>query len=145
MTKINAILDLSVSAETKEANKGLFAFGTSIDFAPLFEAVAKKLQLSTSLEFDIPTVCAQGASLHVNCRSNNIVSHAGVFTAIMDEVRIVLASSCIRWEVENKWYSLWACVDFTYRFAKGGQSGNELAAVWYNDKKGWMINFRKQD
>ena len=147
---IYADLDPEMTAETKEKYNSLIEFGKNIDFTPLFDKIKEKLGLDC-IEFDTPILCDYNrkdmgyGNLHVRCKSENIVKHAGVFTSIMDELHIAFGSTCIYYSKEVEQVILWAVIDFTYSFAEGGSNGNELCAACYSEKDEWTIRFRKQD
>jgi len=162
--KTNAVLDSKVTAETLEEHKDIIAFGMSIDFTPLFEAVSKKLGLCDTLQFP-KLVIEEGrnhnrGTFRFSCESVNLVDRAGIFGTVMDQVILADFGSSLytqkldaegklidRYgdnkdaEVASTRFAMWIDLNFCYSFSGGGSNGNKFVSAWYNNEDGWTFKF----
>ena len=148
-SKITAVLEPSLTNEVYEKNKNLIEFGKSIDFAPLFQTISKKLGLADTLAFSTPMIRHCGGVFYVECESASIADHVGVLALVLDSVNLTFFSSCIKKDATNKQrpmeerYSFGVQVDFSYRHIEGGSNGLAFAFVWYDKTNGWGFRFVK--
>ena len=140
-SKITAVLEPSMNAETKEEHEDLIAFATEIDFTPLFQAVSKKLGLADTLEFSTPRLYERRGDFHVDCQSANIADHVGVLASILNEVRITFFSNRMMKNEERGCYFFWVSVHVSYRHIAGGTNGLDFVLASFENKKGWTFQF----
>jgi len=164
--KNHPAIDECISAIVREESKDLLAFGTQIDFTPLFEAVSQKLGFDKTIEFpviEIRNTPHRKCDFHIKCESENIVSKCGVFGAIMDTVILANFGSSLyeqkldadgnvinrsygdnrKAEMVRIRYTLCIDLNFKYTFASGGSNGNDFCSARYNAEDGWHITFVK--
>jgi len=142
-SKITAVLEQSMATETKEQRKDLIAFGMSIDFAPLFRAISKKLGLAKTLEFSTPRIYERNGNFYVECESVNIVDRVGVFASVVNEVRITFFSTLILKDEERDCHFFWVCVNLTYHCLAGGSNALDFVFAGFDNEKGWTFKFVK--
>jgi len=140
-TQITAVLEPSMQVEVKEKNKDIIAFGMSMDFSPLFQAISKKLGLVPTLEFSTPRIYECRGDFYVDCESVNIADRVGIFALVLDEVRAMFSSNRIDKDEDRGCYVFWAIIDFSYRHINRGTNGLEFATVWFDNEKGWTFKF----
>jgi hypothetical protein len=138
---ITAVLDPSMTAETKEKYKDLIAFATEIDFTPLFKTISKKLGLAKTLKFSPPRLYERCGEFHFDCESANIADQVGVLALILNEVRITFFSNRMMKDEERNCHFFWAAVHFSYRHMSGGSNGLDFLTACFENEKGWTFKF----
>jgi len=140
-SEMTAVLNKSMTDETKEQYKDLIAFGMEIDFTPLFQAISKKLGLVNALEFSKPMIEHRNRCFYVECESVNIADRVGILASVLDRVGISFFNSCIKKDGMNGRYFFCASVHFSYQHIVGGSNGLEFATVWFDNETGWTFRF----
>jgi hypothetical protein len=117
--------NITVSDQNKEA----VAFAENIDFTELFDHIQEFTGVSCS--FSQPKIGSKHDNVYIAFKSDDIVSQAGPFSAILKRCHIHSFNSGVEIDRKTGKFQYWVVTGIRYEHIDSGSNGMGLLRAWY--------------